>query len=133
MQLPGMSALQWQQAQAGQQLHWLGWREDKLACAFYAAPWLPEIDHPFIAQAFSQPPDSPQQRHALLGGRPTQGGSHGRTLCSCFGVGEVAIRRAIAEGCDSPAALGAVLKCGTNCGSCIPELKQLLSSLRVAQ
>ncbi|WP_350260722.1 nitrate reductase [Pantoea sp. BJ2] len=133
MQLPGMSALQWQQAQAGQQLHWLGWREGKLACAFYAAPWLPDIDHPFIARAFSQPPDLPQQRHALLGGRPAQGGSHGRTLCSCFGVGEVAIRRAIAEGCDSPAALGAVLKCGTNCGSCIPELKQLLSSLRVAQ
>lgn len=133
MQIPGMSELQWQQAQAGQQLHWLGWRDGKLACAFYAGPWLPEIDHAYVAQAFSQTPASPQQRHVLLGGRPAQGASQGRTLCSCFGVGEVAIRRAIEQGCGSPAALGAVLKCGTNCGSCIPELKQLLSSLRVAQ
>ena len=71
--------------------------------------------------------------HALLGGRQAQGESQGRTICSCFGVGEVAIRRAIEQGCDSPASLGAALKCGTNCGSCIPELKNLLATLRVAQ
>lgn len=133
MQLPQMPALQWQQARAGQQIHMLGWRDGELACAFYAAPWLPEIDHQFVAQAFSATPLSSSQRHALLGGRATQGAVQGRTLCSCFGVGEEAIRRAIEQGCDSTAALGAALKCGTNCGSCLPELKQLLSSLRVAQ
>jgi assimilatory nitrate reductase catalytic subunit len=133
MALPGMSGLHWQQAQAGQQLHMLGWRDDRLACAFYAAPWLPAIDSQFVTQAFSHSPESAQQRHALLGGRPMQGASHGRTLCSCFGVDEVAIRRAIEQGCDSTTALGATLKCGTNCGSCIPELKKMLSSLRVTQ
>ena len=111
----------------------LGWRSGRLVCAFYAAPWLPEIDHGFVARAFTAAPTSPQLRHALLGGRPAQGESQGRTICSCFGVGEVAIRRAIEQGCDSPAALGAALKCGTNCGSCIPELKNLLATLRVAQ
>ncbi len=133
MQLPAMQEVQWQQAQAGQQLHMLGWRSGRLVCAFYAAPWLPEIDHGFVARAFTETPTSPQLRHALLGGRPAQGESQGRTICSCFGVGEVAIRRAIEQGCGSPAALGAALKCGTNCGSCIPELKNLLATLRVAQ
>ncbi|MGI1665720.1 (2Fe-2S)-binding protein, partial [Enterobacter sp. BH2-YP2023] len=32
----------------------------------------------------------------------------------------------IAGGCDSAAALGVKLRCGTNCGSCVPELKALL-------
>ncbi|QGY29529.1 nitrate reductase [Pantoea cypripedii] len=132
-QQPGAAELQWQQARAGQQLHLLGWREGQLERAFYAAPWLPEIDHAFVALGFSEPPATAQQRHALLGGRPAQGESQGRTICSCFGVGEVAIRRAIEQGCHSPAALGASLKCGTNCGSCIPELKQLIAALQVAQ
>jgi len=127
---PQFSDVQWQAAQAGQQSHLLGWRDDELICAFYAAPWLPEIDHAFVAQAFTQPPTSARQRHALLGGRAAQGEAQGRTICSCFGVGELAIRRAMAQGCDSTAALGAALKCGTNCGSCIPELKQMLCSVR---
>lgn len=133
MQQPGMLDVQWQQAQSGQQRHMLGWRNGSLVCAFYAAPWLPEIDHGFVARSFTHTPNSPQQRHTLLGGRPAQGENPGRTICSCFGVGDVAIRRAIEQGCDSTAALGAMLKCGTNCGSCIPELKNLLTTLRVAQ
>lgn len=56
MQLPAMQELQWQQARAGQQLHMLGWRNGRLMCAFYAAPWLPEIDHGFVARAFTETP-----------------------------------------------------------------------------
>ncbi|EMC4275528.1 (2Fe-2S)-binding protein [Cronobacter sakazakii] len=48
-------------------------------------------------------------------------------MCSCFGVGENAIRAAIRAGCDSAGKLGDALRCGTNCGSCIPELKALLA------
>ncbi len=51
----------------------------------------------------------------------------GRTICSCFGVGENTIRAAIRAGCDSAGKLGDTLRCGTNCGSCIPELKALLA------
>jgi len=43
-------------------------------------------------------------------------------------VGEQAILQAMAQGCRSTQALGERLKCGTQCGSCIPELKQLLLS-----
>ncbi|HCR57989.1 MAG TPA: hypothetical protein DIW62_09870, partial [Raoultella sp.] len=67
-------------------------------------------------------------RHALLSGR--KGGDvapRGRIICSCFSVGERAIVEAIAGGCRTPAELGEKLKCGSNCGSCIPELKALLT------
>ncbi|KZY72696.1 hypothetical protein A3739_27520 [Oleiphilus sp. HI0067] len=42
-------------------------------------------------------------------------------------MGEKEIIRAIQDdGCDSVEALGSQLKCGTNCGSCKSELKQIL-------
>ena len=58
----------------------------------------------------------------------------GRVVCSCFDVAETALRDALAV-IDGPAvsALAKVqdaLKCGTNCGSCLPELKQLAAQTR---
>ncbi len=50
----------------------------------------------------------------------------GRIICSCFRVSEERILDAIGKGARSREALGKALRCGTNCGSCIPELEQLL-------
>jgi assimilatory nitrate reductase catalytic subunit len=51
-------------------------------------------------------------------------------VCTCFDVSEGAIRAALArcEGTDAErlAAIQRQLHCGTNCGSCIPELRQLV-------
>ena len=49
----------------------------------------------------------------------------GKIVCSCFGVSEREIDAALAAaGADrSLEYLQQKLKCGTNCGSCIPELK----------
>ncbi len=71
-----------------------------------------------------------QTRRGLLSGMPADPASDvGRTVCACFAVGEKTIRRAIAaEGLDSVAAIGRCLKAGTNCGSCQPELKQILAT-----
>lgn len=58
---------------------------------------------------------------------PPQGQvASGRIVCNCKNVSESAIRAAIAEGADL-AALQAGLRCGTECGSCLPELKRLLA------
>jgi len=54
----------------------------------------------------------------------------GATVCSCFGVGRNTIAQAIGAGCGTVEALGQKLKCGTNCGSCVPELKSLLAAAR---
>ncbi|SMF12788.1 assimilatory nitrate reductase catalytic subunit [Alteromonadaceae bacterium Bs31] len=69
------------------------------------------------------------ERFAVLGGNaganmPDQG----KIICSCFQVGENEIKDAINQGCSTVEALGKEIKCGSNCGSCIPELGDLLRS-----
>lgn len=50
-----------------------------------------------------------------------------KTICSCFGVGKAKIVEAIQQNnLSSVVEIGELLKAGTNCGSCIPELKQIL-------
>ena len=55
---------------------------------------------------------------------PGGGISRGRTICTCHGVGEAQIAAAFARG-TSLEAVQRELKCGTGCGSCVPELKRL--------
>jgi assimilatory nitrate reductase catalytic subunit len=54
----------------------------------------------------------------------------GKQVCSCFGVEADAIERHVANCGGSPeerlASLQGTLRCGTNCGSCVPELKRIV-------
>ncbi len=51
----------------------------------------------------------------------------GPVICSCFGVRLGAIRDAIATGVAADVAdIGRTLRAGTNCGSCVPELRGIL-------
>ena len=49
-------------------------------------------------------------------------------MCSCFGVGRNAIAACARQlgGAATPVEIGKRLKCGTNCGSCLPELKRMV-------
>ena len=68
------------------------------------------------------------QRRMLLSGKSVDGlANAGPIVCACFGVGRGTICDAIAAGARSAADIGAKLKAGTNCGSCIPELKRLIA------
>jgi len=68
------------------------------------------------------------ERGMLLSGRAGTGlASTGPVVCACFGVGRTTICDAIASGAKSAAEIGAQLKAGTNCGSCIPEIKRLIA------
>ncbi|GAA4306374.1 molybdopterin-dependent oxidoreductase [Compostibacter hankyongensis] len=53
----------------------------------------------------------------------------GRLICSCRQVGEDNLAAAIRNGCKSIEALGRQTGAGTQCGSCKPELKELLRKL----
>ena len=53
---------------------------------------------------------------------------NGPLICSCHEVGANSIISAIKSGVNSVSDLGIALRCGTECGSCIPELKQLLKT-----
>ncbi|MBA7750700.1 nitrate reductase [Enterobacter sp. RHBSTW-01064] len=117
---------QLQVAQTGERSSVLAWHNGELMLAFWEGTARPELAHPVIEAAFQSPPLTPAARHALLNGQGVgEVVDPGRIICSCFSVGENAIREAIAGGCDSISALGARLRCGTNCGSCVPELKAL--------
>ncbi|MGY4829593.1 nitrate reductase [Sphaerotilaceae bacterium SBD11-9] len=63
--------------------------------------------------------------------------SRGRQVCTCFNVAQPDILTTLETCTGSPddqlVQLQASLKCGTNCGSCIPELKRMIrSQVRVA-
>jgi assimilatory nitrate reductase catalytic subunit len=50
-----------------------------------------------------------------------------RAVCACFKVSESEIRAAVSAGATL-SALQKNLKCGTNCGSCVPELRRLAAA-----
>jgi assimilatory nitrate reductase catalytic subunit len=81
-----------------------------------------------VKELFAAGPLTDDQRRMLLSGKPAQGlAAAGPVVCACFGVGRNTICDAIAAGARSAAELGLRLKAGTNCGSCIPELKRLIA------
>ncbi|MCX2524084.1 nitrate reductase [Larsenimonas rhizosphaerae] len=69
-------------------------------------------------------------RRRILAGRDSDARDDGPIICSCHQVGQYAIQAAIRDGDHSIEALGARLACGTQCGSCQPELKALLEEER---
>ncbi len=61
---------------------------------------------------------------APLQAPPAGSVTRGRIVCNCFDVAEKEIVTEFSIGVDLPA-LQAKRKCGTECGSCLPELKRL--------
>ena len=54
----------------------------------------------------------------------------GPRVCACYGVGRATVREAVREhGLTSTSEVGALLKAGTNCGSCLPELAAILREI----
>ena len=69
------------------------------------------------------------ERARLLRGTPPQGErDEGAIVCSCFSVGVNTLTDAIRDGrLTTPEEVGVVLNAGTNCGSCVPELRRLIA------
>jgi assimilatory nitrate reductase catalytic subunit len=54
-------------------------------------------------------------------------------VCACFQVGLDAVRKAVNSGsATSVGDIGRTLRAGTNCGSCLPELKRIIVDERIA-
>ncbi|MFC5770096.1 nitrate reductase [Thauera sinica] len=64
---------------------------------------------------------------APLSAPPAAAKGRGRVICNCLNVAENDIAAAIAGGDDFDA-LQAKLKCGTSCGSCVPEIRRLVAA-----
>ncbi len=68
-------------------------------------------------------------------GAPAGAASRGRIICSCHGVGENTITTLLQEAAGDAAAriiaAQQALRCGTECGSCLPELRRLAAEVMV--
>ena len=82
----------------------------------------------WLSQLFATDALSDEERYSLLVGQPGKGQKDcGAIVCSCFGVGENTLKEAIGTGhVKTVEEIGSKLNAGTNCGSCMPELKKLL-------
>lgn len=102
---------------------------EQLSAVVFIAPSHDLPARSWLSQLFAESRLSDEQRYSLLVGRPGKGQADcGAIVCACFGVGENTLKEAIAKGeVASVEQIGDKLKAGTNCGSCIPELKKMLS------
>ncbi len=108
--------------------------DDRLEnCLFVSSsPNLPARD--WLKALFTEAPITEPNRASLLMGVPPAGQKEaGTTVCACFGIGINTIINAITdESLTSVEEIGAALSAGTNCGSCVPELKNILTDATTA-
>ena len=102
-------------------------QDNRLIASLFLSPQFDLPNRRWLSQIFNSQQLTDFQRRALLAGREGNAASDpGTIVCSCFQVGDKQVKAAVADGIDNVEALGAKLKCGTNCGSCIPELRNLI-------
>ncbi len=101
---------------------------ERLVAALFLAPLNVAPKWSILQEAWTADViDKPMRRMILSGKRFDGAADEGPNVCACFGVPEGRILAAITAGARSAPAIGARLKAGTNCGSCIPELKRLVA------
>jgi len=103
-------------------------REGRLAACLFVGSGHELPSREWLLGLFDLQPLPTSARASLLAGRPASSeDDRGRIVCACFGVGLKTLQQAIgSQKLDTPERIGASLKAGTNCGSCIPELKALI-------
>ena len=109
--------------------------DDRIAACVFVSPRAEDLPaRAWLSSLFVQERLGELDRVSLLVGQPADPQADtGPTVCSCFGVGRNAIVQAIRGGAGTVEKLGAQLKCGTNCGSCVPELKALLATAHTSE
>jgi assimilatory nitrate reductase catalytic subunit len=114
---------------------WARLDDDRLEACLFLSTDQPLPSRAWLVSLFAVTTMDGPSRTGLLSGRaPADAPDEGRTVCSCFNVGLNRIAAAIRDGgLTSAEQIGAALKAGTNCGSCIPELKELIGHVRCGQ
>jgi assimilatory nitrate reductase catalytic subunit len=90
------------------------------------SPKLPSLE--WLKSQFDRTDMTVNDRRALLAGIPSEGAAdEGAIVCVCFQVGARRIAAAACAGAGSAESIGRQLGAGTNCGSCIPEIRRLIA------
>ncbi|MEN9707645.1 MAG: hypothetical protein RIQ68_53 [Pseudomonadota bacterium] len=109
--------------------HRLAFFEDeRLEACLFLAPAGSGLSWKGIKGFFASDKLGGLERLAALSGQSATGLTDtGPLICACFGVSLNTIRNLIAKDqITSAEEIGAHLKAGTNCGSCLPELRRLI-------
>lgn len=97
------------------------------SCIFIGPDFsLPERD--WLLNLFKDEKLNDKDRLSILSGKPAGNQvDAGRTVCACFSVG-VNTLTALIESQDltTPEQVGDLIKAGTNCGSCVPEIREII-------
>ena len=115
---------------AGRQYRGVRMVGDRVESCIFIAPSHKLPSRSWLAGLFAKDRLDDQERRGLLLGKAPPGQEDvGHIVCACFSVGVNTIVKSIREnGLDTVEALGEALKAGTNCGSCVPELKSLIAA-----
>jgi assimilatory nitrate reductase catalytic subunit len=73
-----------------------------------------------------------RERQTLLSGRNGLP-DPGPVICACFAVGLAQIQNMVASGATTVENIGKALRAGTNCGSCLPELRKLVARTQAVE
>ncbi|WJG11101.1 nitrate reductase [Aliiglaciecola sp. LCG003] len=104
----------------------IGWQQQQISAALYVSKAAINIVHAAYSNIFKNPQKELLEVADILRNNMDASTVTGNKICSCFDVTQGQICEAIQSGLNSVEQLGKHLKCGTNCGSCKPELKQLI-------
>ena len=106
--------------------------DNQLESCIFIGPGVDLPSRDWLSKLFEQGPLDDTARTSLLTGKPAIGQKDaGPVVCACFSVGINTLVEAIQEQqLTSVEQIGEALKAGTNCGSCVPELKALLAEQR---
>ena len=106
-------------------------KNEQLEAVLFAASDFDLPTRTWLSQLFGKDVLDNSDRMSLLAGKPAKSmDDAGETVCACFGVGVNTILKAISEQkITSVEAIGHTLKAGTNCGSCVPEIKKLMKGI----
>lgn len=104
--------------------------DDELQAVLFVSPNEANLPNHAWLDSLFEAPLTALNRNWLLAGKPASGFVDvGRIVCSCMSVGENTIVDTITKhGCTNAAQVGKHCKAGTNCGSCISEITDIIKT-----
>lgn len=130
----------WVREQCGSDLEWLEYQDrasgryrsanivdGKLNLCVFIGPDENLQSRRTLVELFAKEQLTPAERIGLLTGQPAD---REVTVCSCLNIGEKTLIKAIREQeLTTPEAISEAVRAGSNCGTCIPELKALIAKV----
>ena len=134
IELRGVRVLGFEQAEMISKKIVALFEEGELSFAVFVSPEPVLVSRQWAAGLLAKPQGEDAPRSAVLAGRPgADMPDPGPIICACFSVGANSIVNAVTGGgCLTVEAIGAVLKAGTNCGSCRGEIRAIIEAHRLA-